>query len=111
MNGKDPLYHIAIESYQIKNALVFISNITTQEEKAIEDVYAIKDLGGSYRIHQQTFVLGTDGFGRDVMSRIVLGSRVSLSVGFVAVLVSLLIGSTLGLMAGYFRGRTDVIIS
>jgi len=56
------------------------------------------------RIH---FYLGSDRFGRDIASRLIIGTRVSLSVGFIAVLLSLTIGILLGALAGYFRGRTD----
>src|SRR5690606_4314064 len=49
------------------------------------------------------FLLGTDGFGRDVLSRLMAGTVVSLSVGLIAVLISLLIGIPLGALAGYFR--------
>ena len=65
---------------------------------------------GDYQITIQTFWLGTDKYGRDLLSRILYGIRISLSVGFIAVLISLLIGISLGLIAGYFRGRTDDII-
>jgi peptide/nickel transport system permease protein len=58
----------------------------------------------------QTFWLGTDKFGRDIASRIMLGTRVSLSVGLITVLISLTIGLVLGSLAGYYRGRTDDII-
>ncbi|MBL7697288.1 MAG: ABC transporter permease [Chitinophagaceae bacterium] len=56
------------------------------------------------------FYLGTDKYGRDILSRLIIGVRVSLAVGIVTVLLSLLIGVFLGAVAGYFRGRTDDII-
>ncbi|MFM1654514.1 ABC transporter permease [Brevibacillus sp. B_LB10_24] len=55
--------------------------------------------------------LGTDEVGRDVWSRLAFGSRVSLAVGFFAVVISLTLGTALGVLAGYFRGKTDFFIS
>ncbi len=52
-------------------------------------------------------LLGTDGLGRDYLSRMIYGSRVSLTVGFFAAVISGLIGSTLGIVGGYFGGRVD----
>lgn len=51
---------------------------------------------------KKKYLFGTDTFGRDLLSRILIGARVSLSIGIMAVLISLLIGTTLGLLAGYF---------
>jgi peptide/nickel transport system permease protein len=59
---------------------------------------------------QKTFILGTDKYGRDLLSRILIGARVSISIGFVAVLISLLIGIPLGAVAGYYGGKTDAAI-
>jgi ABC-type dipeptide/oligopeptide/nickel transport system permease subunit len=56
------------------------------------------------------FPLGTDALGRDVLSRLLYGARVSLWVGFVSVSISIAIGIALGLLAGYFRGIVDEII-
>jgi peptide/nickel transport system permease protein len=53
--------------------------------------------------------LGTDELGRDVLSRIIYGARTSLTVGFGAALVAMLIGAPVGLMAGYFGGRLDIV--
>ncbi len=59
---------------------------------------------------QQTYLLGTDKYGRDYLSRLMAGSAISIAVGFIAVFISLLIGIILGLLAGYYRGRTDELI-
>jgi ABC-type dipeptide/oligopeptide/nickel transport system permease subunit len=58
----------------------------------------------------RTFWLGTDRYGRDILSRLIIGTRISLSVGLITVLISLTVGITLGAIAGYFRGRADDII-
>jgi peptide/nickel transport system permease protein len=60
-----------------------------------------------HNFKQRTFYLGTDRYGRDILSRLLTGSRVSLSVGFVAVILSLTIGIILGSVAGYFGGKVD----
>jgi peptide/nickel transport system permease protein len=60
--------------------------------------------------HTRTYWLGTDKYGRDLLSRLMAGAIVSLAVGAIAVLISLLVGLTLGLIAGYYRGLTDKII-
>jgi ABC-type dipeptide/oligopeptide/nickel transport system permease subunit len=64
----------------------------------------------SSRIVRKTYWLGTDKYGRDILSRLIVGTRVSLSVGSIAVLISLTLGIMLGAMAGFYRGRTDDII-
>ena len=60
---------------------------------------------------QPNHILGTDHLGRDYLSRLLYGARVSLGVGFGVALVAALIGTTLGLLAGYFGGRIDMAIS
>ena len=56
------------------------------------------------------FLLGTDSYGRDLLSQILIGSRVSLSVGFIAIAIALIIGITLGAIAAYFGGWVDTLI-
>lgn len=64
----------------------------------------------SSRIVTKTFWLGTDKFGRDILSRLIVGVRISLSVGLIAVAISLTVGIFLGAVAGYFRGWIDEAI-
>ncbi|MCP4340997.1 MAG: ABC transporter permease subunit [Desulfobulbaceae bacterium] len=61
--------------------------------------------GGDFK-----FLLGTDAIGRDMLSRLIYGSRYSLFIGCIVVSISLLVGVILGLMAGFFRGRVDTFI-
>jgi ABC-type dipeptide/oligopeptide/nickel transport system permease subunit len=61
-------------------------------------------------IRTKTFWLGTDRYGRDILSRLIIGVRVSLAVGLITVILSLSIGIFLGSLAGYYGGRTDQAI-
>lgn len=56
------------------------------------------------------FFAGTDKYGRDILSRLIIGTRVSLSVGLITVVISLSVGILLGAVAGYFRGKWDEVI-
>jgi peptide/nickel transport system permease protein len=60
---------------------------------------------------QPGHVLGGDGNGRDLLSRVIYGARTSLTISVSAVLVAFVVGGTLGLIAGYFRGKTDTVLS
>ena len=63
-----------------------------------------------YEYPSKTHYLGTDQIGRDVLARMIYGARVSLAVGIFATALALIIGTSVGLAAGFFRGKTDLII-
>ncbi len=79
---------------------VLISQSLTDTKKQIE----------SEQITQKRYFLGTDNYGRDILSRLLFGVRVSISVGFIAVIISMTIGIMLGSIAGFFKGFIDDII-
>ena len=62
------------------------------------------------QIRNKIFLLGTDRYGRDILSRLIIGVRVSLAVGLITVILSLSIGIFLGAIAGYYGGRTDQLV-
>jgi peptide/nickel transport system permease protein len=64
------------------------------------------DVEKSY-VKERKFLLGTDKYGRDLLSRVLIGSRISLSIGFIAVLISLVVGVFIGAIAGFFGGSVD----
>ena len=65
----------------------------------------------NFKISSHTFLFGTDRFGRDVLSRVIIGAQYTLLIGLLSVLISLLIGVTIGAIAGYFGGWVDNVLS
>ncbi|SEW13952.1 peptide/nickel transport system permease protein [Chitinophaga sp. YR573] len=105
LNGQeDNVTYIPLHSWRIAGDTMVIERYI-DEETAIEERYSSK-----YKIIHHTCWLGTDKFGRDILSRLLVGTRVSLSVGCIAVIISLSIGVFLGAIAGYFRGRVDDVV-
>jgi peptide/nickel transport system permease protein len=72
---------------------------------------ALRNQVMQHQIIKRKFWLGTDVYGRDLLSRLILGARVSLAVGFVSVIISLLLGIMVGSLAGYFGGWIDASLS
>lgn len=105
--GQEDRYdYVPIEGYQIKGDSIVVQKFVDQ------GVYERRAwlLMGPPRIEVRRFWLGTDKYGRDILSRLLIGVRVSLAVGMVTVLLSISVGVGLGALAGYFRGRVDEII-
>jgi len=84
--------------------------LTQLVPQGIASVTAQQDHLLKHNIKTRTFYLGTDRYSRDILSRLLVGSRVTIAVGFIAVLLSLTIGIFLGAIAGYFGGWADNIV-
>jgi len=69
-----------------------------------------QNLSHSLQEPSSTYLLGTDMLGRDVLSRIIYGSRVSLIVGFVVVIIAGVLGMSIGMVSGYFGGKLDAVL-
>lgn len=74
------------------------------------DVATKQDLVNKLQPPGNGHIMGTDSFGRDIFARIIHGSRISLSIGFISVALSLLIGGAIGAVAGFYGGKTDIIL-
>src|SRR6056297_1158364 len=69
-----------------------------------------QNIMGRYKAPSSEHLLGTDEMGRDILSRIIYGSRISLQVGLVSVALALVFGVSFGLIAGYYGGKLDMLI-
>lgn len=127
LNGKpSPYRQIPIDSIKTdkEKTIAYIYN-PDKNDKVIEETISNLELvpGMTFKnddeaanyinnnnvIHRK-FMLGTDQFGRDFLSRLLLGTRISFSVGFIAVFMSILIGITIGSLGGFFRGWVDDLV-
>jgi peptide/nickel transport system permease protein len=117
LNGKPNDYkYIPIKSYQVKNDLLVVNKFI-DEDTSVVQYYSLNQLTNNHpdkliteNIITKKYWLGTDKFGRDILSRLIIGTRVSLAVGLIAVFISLTIGIILGTLGGYYRKWVDAII-
>jgi len=109
---------IPISNFSIKENSIEIIEYTPDGTGGLQKEYLLSlfpdassadEISGKY-ISEKKFLLGTDKYGRDLLSRMLIGIRISLAIGFVAVFISLVIGISLGAVAGYFGGRIDAAI-
>lgn len=127
INGKpSPYRQIPFDSIKIEKekTIVYIFNPDANSHNNV-DIVLNKDIVPGIRFNNdedaahyiisnnvthRKFILGTDQFGRDFLSRLLLGTRISFSVGFIAVLMSILIGILIGSIGGFFRGWVDDVM-
>lgn len=109
LNGAPDSYeYIPIQEYRRVGDSIWVQKRI--DESLTEPMMVAKTKCAATPIQTQTFWLGTDKYGRDILSRILLGTRVSLSVGLITVILSIGIGGLLGSLAGYLGGKTDSAI-
>lgn len=104
---------IPISTYQINGNMLSYTEYASDGLVGAEKELDITDynlVANKSLIQEKTFLFGTDKYGRDLLSRILVGARISFFIGFVAVFISLIIGIFMGSVAGYFGGRIDALI-
>jgi len=99
---KEQYDEVAIKSYRTDKNNIIVKPFDGDKEESYPQTQT--------KIINRTYWLGTDRYGRDMLSRLLLGTRISFAVGLISVIISLLIGVTLGAMAGFFRGWADHFI-
>lgn len=124
--SKNNIFHTLVFGKKIQNQFIPITGYQIVEDSLIVQKYVDEDTSIRQAffipqmLHHQKNIeeniitkkywLGTDTYGRDILSRIILGTRVSLSIGLIAVMISMGLGIFLGAMAGYFGGWIDKLV-
>ena len=106
---KYPAREVPILSYQIQQQKLSYQPYNSTVLEGLEKVIDLEAFP-KVLVEKKKFYLGTDKFGRDLLSRILVGARISFFIGFIAVSISLLLGLLLGSLAGYYGGRIDAMI-
>ena len=109
---------IPILDYKIKGNILEYTEFTDDESLQIKKEIPLSQFLGyasltaveQELITTKKFILGTDKYGRDLLSRMLVGSRVSISIGFVAVLISVVVGLFFGALGGYYGGKIDAMV-
>ena len=104
---------IPIQSYTLEeNTLTYLEYASDGLQGIEKQIELIKFPNSDYKsyIDNRSFIFGTDKYGRDYLSRILIGSRISFFIGFIAVFISLVIGLFMGSLAGYYGGKVDAFI-
>lgn len=104
----DEYEYIPIASWQQKSDSIIAQRFI--DEGVTERTSYAKGAVAATPVVRKKFLVGTDKYGRDILSRLLIGTRVSLSVGLITVAISLSVGILLGAIAGYFRGKTDEMV-
>lgn len=109
INGKPDQYdYIPVNHYTITKDSIIVDKFI--DEGVSERLGFSRARTSLQPVVTKTFWLGTDSYGRDILSRLIVGTRVSLSVGIITVLISISIGLMLGSLAGFYRGKMDDVI-
>lgn len=109
---------IPINSYEVDGNELLITPYSELNQNGIKKPYSLSAFNTAKNwdevieqyINEKTFYLGTDKYGRDLLSRLLIGARISFFIGFIAVFISLVIGIFMGALAGYYGGRVDAFI-
>ncbi len=110
---RNPKTEIPISKYSLSATELTIHTYTENNAVSLTKTYPVLKFQGkdiSTFIKTKKFYLGTDKYGRDLLSRMLIGTRISFSIGFIAVFISLVIGLSIGAIAGYFGGKIDAFI-
>jgi len=115
---KERFYKFPILNYQVQKDKIIYQPYTDDLDLKIEKEVSFADFPNEKNIETvsqkyikyEKFYLGTDKSGRDYLSRMLIGSRISLSIGFIAIFISLIVGLFFGSIAGYFGGKMDAFV-